>query len=182
MHASSARGASMGAFIYGLSRRLAWFGGFVLGLLALLSVVSILGRALSRFGLGPVPGDFELVEAGTALAVFCFLPWCHLRRGHAAVDLFWNQVPRTLRPVVEGLTEALMVLVWVLLAWRLGVGMNEYRANAETSFILHMPVWWGYAASFVPALIGCLVYVWRLLEVLGLARPPAGFAPGVVEH
>jgi hypothetical protein len=54
---------------------MAWFGAFVLVLLAAMSVVSIAGRALSGLGLGPVPGDFELVEAGTALAVFCFLPW-----------------------------------------------------------------------------------------------------------
>ena len=64
----------MSKIIYGTSRLLAWFGGCMLSALALLSVVSISGRALSVAGLGPVPGDFELVEAGTALAVFCFLP------------------------------------------------------------------------------------------------------------
>ena len=41
----------------------------MLVLIALMSVASIVGRALSGLGLGPVPGDFELVEAGTALAV-----------------------------------------------------------------------------------------------------------------
>ncbi|MCU0929269.1 MAG: TRAP transporter small permease subunit, partial [Burkholderiaceae bacterium] len=87
----------MNTLVYGLSRALAWFGAFVLCLLALISVVSIAGRALSGFGLGPVPGDFELVEAGTALAVFCFLPWCHLKRGHAVVDLLWNAYPPALQ-------------------------------------------------------------------------------------
>ncbi len=53
---------------------MAWFGSLVLVLIALMSVASIVGRALAGFGLGPVPGDFELVEVGTALAVFCFLP------------------------------------------------------------------------------------------------------------
>jgi hypothetical protein len=38
-----------------------------------------------------------------------------------------------------------------------------------------MPVWWGYAASMVPAAFGCIVYAWRLFESLGLATPPAGF-------
>ena len=61
--------------IYGLARLMAWFGAAVLTALAALTVASIAGRALSGFGLGPVPGDFELVEAGTALAVFAFLPW-----------------------------------------------------------------------------------------------------------
>ena len=59
---------------------MAWFGASC-SHIALMSVASIVGRALSGLGLGlgPVPGDFELVEAGTALAVFCFLPWCHLK-------------------------------------------------------------------------------------------------------
>jgi TRAP-type C4-dicarboxylate transport system permease small subunit len=160
--------------IYRLSLALAWLGGLVLTLLALMSVTSIVGRALSGFGLGPVPGDFELVEAGTALAVFCFLPLAHLKRGHAVVDLFWGRYPPALQKAFNLLADALMLAVWLLLVWRMAVMAAEYRANAEVTFILQMPVWWGYAASLVPALIGCVVYAWRLLEDLGLAKPPPG--------
>lgn len=165
----------MNNFVYGLSRVMAWFGAFVLSVLAVISVVSIAGRALSGFGLGPVPGDFELVEAGTALAVFCFLPWCHLKRGHAMVDMLWNAYPPALQRVLDIATQALMLIIWLLLVWRMGVAMLDYRANGEVSFILQMPVWWGYAASMLPAIAGCVAYAWRLLEVLGLAAPPAGF-------
>lgn len=165
----------MNRIIYGLSRAMAWFGALVLSVIALMSVVSIIGRALSGFGLGPVPGDFELVEAGTALAVFCFLPWCHLKGGHAMVDMLWNTYPPAMRRALQVLADALMFGVWVLLVWRMGVAMNEYRHNGEVSFILQMPVWWGYAASMLPALVGCVAYAWRLLESLGLASPPRGF-------
>lgn len=168
--------------IYRLSQGLAWFGAVVLAVLAVLTVTSIAGRALSFAGLGPVPGDFELVEAGTALAVFCFLPWCHLKSGHAVVDMLWKLYPPALRRVLEVLSDALMLVVWVLLVWRMGVAMLEYRGNGEVSFILQMPVWWGYAASFVPAVLGCLVYLWRLLETLGLAHPPQGFAVSGSSH
>jgi TRAP-type C4-dicarboxylate transport system permease small subunit len=163
-------------FIYGTSRALAWLGGLALSAIALLSVASITGRALTGVGLGPVPGDFELVEAGTALAVFGFLPWAHLRRSHAMVDLFWGSYPPAMKRALTVAADALMLLVWLLLVWRMGAAMLDYRANAEVSFILQMPVWWGYAASFVPAAFGCLVYAWRLLEDLGLAQPPANFA------
>ncbi len=172
----------MNNIIYSLSRAMAWLGAGVLTVLALISVASIAGRALSGFGLAPVPGDFELVEAGTALAVFCFLPWCHLKRGHAAVDLLWNSYPPAMRRVLDIVTEALMLAVWLLLIWRMGVAMLDYRANGEVSFILQMPVWWGYAASMVPALVGLVAYAWRLLESLGLAQPPAGFAAATGGH
>ena len=165
----------MNRLVYGLVRGLAWVGAVVLTAIALMSVVSIVGRALSGFGLGPVPGDFELVEAGTALAVFCFLPWCHLKGGHALVDMFWSAYPPAMQRTLIVVSDGLMFAVWVLLVWRMGVMMAEYRHNAEVTFILQMPVWWGYAASLPPALIGLLAYAWRLLEDLGLASRPAGF-------
>lgn len=167
---------TVSSFIYGLSRWLAWFGGFVLAALALLSVVSIVGRALSGYGLGPVPGDFELVEAGAGLVVFSFLPWCHLRYAHATVDLLWNSYPRWLQHTMTVLVDALMLAVWLLLVWRMGVATLDYHGYGEVSFILQMPVWWGYAASMVPAVIGCVVYAWRLVESLGLVAPPKGAA------
>jgi TRAP-type C4-dicarboxylate transport system permease small subunit len=168
--------------IYGLSRAMAWFGGLVLTLIALVSVASIAGRALSGFGLGPVPGDFELVEAGTALAVFCFLPWAHLKRGHAWVDLFWPYYPAPMKKLLEVLADTLMLACWVVLVWRMGVGMMDYRENAEVSFILQMPVWWGYAASFPFAVAGVVVYAWRLVEDFGLAEPPYEMGPAGGEH
>lgn len=168
--------------VYAISRALAWFGAFVLVLLAAMSVISIAGRALSGLGLGPVPGDFELVEAGTALAVFCFLPWAHLKRGHAVVDLMWRVYPAPMRRVLDVLADALMFVLWVLLVWRMGVAMLDYRDNGEVTFILQFPVWWGYAASMVPATLGCVVYGWRLLETLGLITPPAGFESAEVVH
>ncbi len=172
----------MSQAIYRLSQWLARFGALVLTLLAALTVCSVIGRAFSFAGLGPVPGDFELVEAGTSLAVFCFLPWCHLRRGHAEVDMLWKSYPPAMRRVLAVASDALMLLVWVLLVWRMGVAMLGYRDNGEVSFILQMPVWWGYAASFVPAAVGCLVYAWRLLETLGLARAPRGFVVAGSSH
>jgi TRAP-type C4-dicarboxylate transport system permease small subunit len=168
--------------VYLVARVMAWFGAAVLSLLALLSVVSIAGRALSGIGLGPVPGDFELVEAGAALAVFSFMPWAHLNRGHAAVDLLWRVYPAPMQRALEVFADTLMLVLWLLLTWRMGVAMIDYRSNAEVTFILQFPVWWGYAASMVPAALGCVVYAWRLLETLGLARAPAGFEPAQGAH
>lgn len=159
--------------VYLMCRVMAWWGGLVLSLLAILSVVSIAGRAMSPLGLGPVPGDFELVEAGTALAVFSFLPWAHLQRSHAVVDLFWRSYPRAMRRVLDMLADALMMILWLLLTWRLGVATLDFRGNGEVTFILQFPVWWAYAASLVPAVLGCVAYVWRFLETLGWVGAPS---------
>ena len=161
----------MGNVIYKLSRWLVWFGGFILIMLAIMSTASIIGRALSGFGLGPIPGDFELVEVGTALVIFCFLPWSYLRDGHATVDLLWNVYPQPMRKALLILGDLLMLIIWVLLIWRMGVGAMAYYETGETTFILQFPVWWGYAVSLIPGVIGCIAYAVKLLERLGLVSP-----------
>lgn len=168
--------------VYTLARLTAWMGAAVLCGLAVISVVSITGRALSAYGFGPVPGDFELVEAGTALAVFCFLPWCHLQRGHAVVDLLWGWYPPAMKRVLLLLWDVVLLAAWVLLVWRMGLAMQDYRDNREVTFILQFPVWWAYAASMVPAVLGCFTGLWRVFEGLGLVRPPIGFGQAGAVH
>ncbi|MEM6311833.1 MAG: hypothetical protein AAF754_17515, partial [Pseudomonadota bacterium] len=72
-----------------LARVLAYLGGIVLTAIAIMTVISTIGRAFVglQIGLGPIPGDFELVEAGTAVAIFCFMGWCQLNQGHVTVDV-----------------------------------------------------------------------------------------------
>lgn len=166
----------MMAWIFRSAKWSAIVGGLVLCAITLMSVASITGRALIGVGLGPVPGDFEMVEVGTALAVFFFLPWCYLKGGHATVDLFYMHLPKSMKWLVDTFSDVIMLVLWLALTWMLWEGMLEKREYFETTFILQMPVWWGYAASLVPALLGCVAYAWRLLEDLGLASRPEGFA------
>lgn len=165
----------MTIWVFRLSQAAAMVGGLVLVALTLMSVASIAGRALIGFGLGPVPGDFELVEVGIGVAVFLFLPWTHLRGGHATVDLLYQHLPAALRRVIRVVCDVLMLALWLVLTWKLWDGMLEKRAYLETSFILQMPVWWGYAAGLAGAVIGCLAYLTQALIDLGLAEYPAGW-------
>ena len=137
----------LSAAIGWLARALAIVGGLVLVTITLLTVVSITGRAFVRQGLGPIPGDFELVEAMTAFAVFSFLPWCQLRGAHATVDVFTSFFPDGVNRFINLVTEILMTFVIVLIAWRLWYGMMDKMRYSETTFILQFPVWWGFAAA-----------------------------------
>jgi TRAP-type C4-dicarboxylate transport system permease small subunit len=165
----------MVGWIFRLSRWSAVLGGLMLALVMLLVVVSVSGRALVGLGLGPVPGDFELVEVGTAVAVFLFLPWCYLRGGHASVDLLYERFPASWRWFVTTLADGLMLALWLALTERLFEGMSEKREYLETTFILLMPIWWGYALCLVGGVIGCLAYVAKLLIQFRLASWPAGW-------
>lgn len=149
--------------------------------MALLTVVSVIGRALTGFGLSAISGDFELVEIGSAVSVFCFLPWCQLNRGHVTVDIFVRSLPGRAERWFELIGNIAISAIALVIAWRLWMGMGErltwftqdtrdllgfgYKPfSVETTFILGMPTWYGYALSMIGALLFFLVSVftvWR---------------------
>lgn len=151
-----------------LARVTALLGGVVLLALVTMTCVSVLGRAgltLSSladlpafFGrLRPVRGDYELIEIGTAIAVCAFLPWCSLRAGHARVDLMGGALPTVMRRALDRLWGGAMAAALALIAWRLAVGLLAKRASGETSFLLQIPIWWGYGACLAGLVVAVIV-------------------------
>lgn len=130
-----------------LARGFACVSGLVLLALVVLTVISVIGRQVSTFGLGPIPGDFELVEHGGAFIVFWGLPWCQLRYGHVVVDIVARQLPYLLNWIVAIVCHLAMFMMAILAARQLGLGLLDKMNWGETSFILQLPIWWGYAAA-----------------------------------
>lgn len=153
-----------------IAHRLAIFsallGGVMLCALIVLTCISVAGRAFVAVGLGPVPGDFELVEAGIAFAIFAFLPICQVQAGHATVDLFTNALGRGANRWLVAFWECLFALVMILIAWRLAVGMMTKLGNGETSMFLQFSIWWAYAACLLPAGLAAVVAVWSAFDRL----------------
>jgi len=159
------------------AQTMAMLGGIVLTMLIVLTCVSVLGRGLNTLGhsdlmegllpsianwligtgVGPVTGDFELVQAGMAFTIFAFLPLCQLRAGHATVDIFSRRLPRRVNTYLTAFWEVALSCVIVLIAWRLSAGLAVKFGNGQTSFLLQFPIWWAYAASLVAAAIAALV-------------------------
>jgi TRAP-type C4-dicarboxylate transport system permease small subunit len=174
--------AAVGRVIEALARLLAIAGGLVLVALALMAVISIVGRALSKFGLGPVPGDFELIEVGCGVAVCAFLPWCQFRRGHVTVDVLEPYLSGWIWAALAVAGNVAMTVVAAIVAWQLWLGFRDKLAYGETSMILQMPAWWGYAAGSIAALvflITCAYTVWRSLNE---AIAGAGDTPNASTH
>lgn len=159
-----------------MAKGMAVVGGVILIALVLVTCVSITGRGLGTLGnaswfselappiasifrkFAPVTGDFELVEMGMALAIFLFLPWCQVNRGHAAVDLLTTRT-MSLRAndVLLIVWELLLTGIVIVITWRLWAGMNDKMLYGETTFLLQWPVWWGYAACVMAGLGACIV-------------------------
>lgn len=141
-----------GAALNALSRVFAVAGGLILTALTLLSVVSIAARA----ALGkPVPGDFELVEMGCGIAVFAFLPYCHLKNGNVIVDFFTLKASDGLKRLLDLAGHLIYLGIAVLLLWRMILGGLDRLASHESTMILAVPLWVG----FVPISLSLLLLI-----------------------
>jgi TRAP-type C4-dicarboxylate transport system permease small subunit len=103
-----------------------------------MTVVSVVGRYLFST---PIQGDYELVTMGTAIAVFLFLPYCHLQRGNVVVDIFLSWAPRGVRTFFDGASGLLLAAIAGGLAWRMIYGGLDMHRYGEISYILALPVW-----------------------------------------
>ena len=149
-----------------LARVTAIVGGFALLAVVIMTCVSIIGRSFIWAGLGPIPGDFELVEMGIGFAVFSALPWCHFVRGHATVDLFEPFFGLRLNRALDVFADLAMFAASYVIAWRLWFGMIDKMNYSETTFILQFPIWKAYALGMVGAVVFVIVSGFVALRTL----------------
>lgn len=160
-----------------LSRWMAGAGGVVLAALILLICVSVLGRGINTMmhgslfqgslngfaelvlstGIGPILGDFELVEAGIAFSIFAFIPFCQITQSHATVDILTTAFSERVNRFLMWAAEVLFFIVLALIAWRLWDGMLAKKSYGETTFLIQFQVWYGYAVCIPPAVLAVIV-------------------------
>ena len=124
-----------------ISQIIAVTGGMVLIAVMLLTVASIIGRAL--FG-RPIPGDFELVELGCAIAIFAFLPYCQITRGNIVVDFFTAKASTKTTAILALVGDVLYMLIAAVMTWRLAIGGLDFLAFGEETMVLRLPRWWAF--------------------------------------
>lgn len=159
----------------------------MLSFLILLTSLSVLGRGLNTFlngvgqslfpefanwflslGVGPINGDFEVVEAGVAFAIFAFIPLCQLKAGHAEVGLFTSRLRGRAVRALTLFIDLIFATALVLITVQLLAGTQSKYEYGETTFLIQFPVWWSYAASFCAAVtasvVGIYVALVRIVE------------------
>jgi TRAP-type C4-dicarboxylate transport system permease small subunit len=144
----------------------ALLGGALLIALATTIVVSVTLRS-DLVGTAGVPGDFELVQMATAVAAFCFLPWCQLRRGNIFVDTFTLKLPSRWQRGIDATWDIVYALAMALIAWRLGVGARAAFASGENTMVLQVP---SYLPIGLCALLAALVSATAIVSARRLLK------------
>jgi TRAP-type C4-dicarboxylate transport system permease small subunit len=128
-----------------LSHALVAFGGLCLVLASALTALSIVGGLAIR----PLPGEIEVVEILCGLAVFAFLPYCQLKRGHVGVDILISAFGPKAMNWTQLIGDIIIAVLIGVVTWRHVIGTLDKFGNGETTPLLLFPVWWGFAIGAV---------------------------------
>jgi TRAP-type C4-dicarboxylate transport system permease small subunit len=132
----------------------AYLGGVIVSAIGIMSVISIVGRST---GGKPIQGDFELVEIGTAVAGSLFLPYCQASGGHIVVDFFTLRAGPATKRWLDRLGCLLMAAMFLAVGWRAIYGAIGLYSTGETSMLMSIPTWLGYAGVVPGTLIAGLI-------------------------
>ena len=174
----------VGRWLEQITRTFAYAGGVVLAAIALVTVASIIGRFFLFAGLGPIKGDYEIVEMGSAIAIFAFMPFAQYKRAHVVVDIFTMRLSQRVQSFLGFMGDVLIALAAGVIVWRFWLGLGEkipYGSEAvrnlfsmgykpffaETTYELSVPIWIPYSFAFIGAVLFFVVSlftVWRSLN------------------
>jgi TRAP-type C4-dicarboxylate transport system permease small subunit len=146
-----------------VARALAILGGLFSVASALLVTTSVTLRWL---GLGSVNGDFELVQIGVALSVFCFLPLTQARRGNIMVDTFTGWLPLPVQRAIDAFWDLVYAGFMALMAWCLMNGARDALTSGLSSAMLSLPLWPVFAATVLLVVVLVVTTVDTALALL----------------
>ena len=146
-----------------VARALAIVGGLLSVASALLVTTSVTLRWL---GFGSINGDFELVQIGVALSVFCFLPLTQARRGNIMVDTFTGWLPLRVQRAMDAFWDLVYAGFMALTAWCLMNGARDALASGLTSAMLGLNLWPVFAATVLLILLLVVTAVDTALQLL----------------
>lgn len=154
-------------------------GWALLGGVGLLLIVGATALNVGAFALDMVARPFggsvgvfsgyeDLVRLMISAAALMLFPYCQLRRGHVAVDLFVERLPAGVQRAIDVLSLVAMALLVLFLLFMMWIGMRETQADGAVSRVLGWPEWLFYPPGLISLALWALVAAidaWRTLLV-----------------
>lgn len=124
-------------------------GMVVLGLIILVIVVDVVGRAVFN---KPLLGSFELTEFSLVVVVFFSVAWCAVQKGHIEVTIITDRLKARPKAVLAVFTSLLSLGIVSIIAWQCILEAIYVMGTGKSSAILaipNAPFYWVMSSGFV---------------------------------
>ncbi len=148
----------------------ALLGGVILIAIVLVTVTNVGAFTLDRVAriaggtVSGLPGYEDFVRLAISCAALMLFPYCQLRRGHVAVDLFARLTPLAVRKALDRIALVGIAALALFLAWWMVHGMLETRSDGALSRVLGWPEWPFYVPGVISLVLWAAVAGGQLLE------------------
>lgn len=145
-----------------------------LGIIAAVAIFSMMALTCAdvilRLFRMPIPGTYEIVSFMGAVAVSFAIAHTSVEKGHVAVSLVVQLLPKRAQAVIESILAALGIILFALIAWQSVIYGLDCQSSGEVSLTLQLPFYpiiYGVALS---AGVVCLVLLVDFLNAIASAR------------
>jgi TRAP-type C4-dicarboxylate transport system permease small subunit len=129
-------------------------------------------RLVRPFGgeVAAFPGYEDFVRLVISASALMLFPYCQWRRGHVAVDLLVDRMPRSVQRVLDAIGLIGMAALALFLLYWMSIGMIETRDDHAISRVLGWPEWPFYLPGLVSLALWALVAATETWQVVGSRR------------
>ena len=120
-----------------LGKFLNWGCMALLGILALFTLVDVLGRSLMN---KPVTGGYEITEILLTVMVALGLANSELLKKHVRVDLLLANLSAKVKNKVDLVNNLISCVIFILVGWRTILHADHLHNVGTTSGMLQMPI------------------------------------------
>jgi TRAP-type C4-dicarboxylate transport system permease small subunit len=118
----------------------------------------------------PIPGTYEIVSFMGAVAVSFAIAHTSVEKGHVAVSLVVQLLPKRAQDVIESILAALGIILFALIAWQSVLYGLDCQSSGEVSLTLQLPFYPIIYGVALGAGVVCLVLLVDFLNAIASAR------------
>lgn len=118
----------------------------------------------------PIPGTYEIVSFMGAVAVSFAVAHTSVEKGHVAVDLVVQLLPKRTQAVIESIIAGFGIILFALIAWQSFIYALDCQRSGEVSLTLQMPFYPIIYGVAVGAGVVCLVLIVDLVNAVAKMR------------
>jgi TRAP-type C4-dicarboxylate transport system permease small subunit len=141
------------------------FSGLCIAALVLFTTANIILRATIK---APIFGNIEITENMMVLIALCAIPYTQAKKGHIAVEVVAERLPRKTRTGFHLTSVILALCISVFIVWRNVVETIEIWDQNKVTMLLYLPV----VIFLIIICIGLSLYILELiidyLETIGV--------------
>ncbi|MEJ2157959.1 MAG: TRAP transporter small permease [Desulfobacteraceae bacterium] len=111
----------------------------IAGVALVAMMVLVSGNVVVRAVWEPIMGTYEVTAFLAAMTISFALAHCAMNKGHIALTLFVDRLPRRLRAFLDVIVSVLGALLFMIMAWQVTKYAVHMKGTGEVSLTMEIP-------------------------------------------